>query len=162
MSVYLIGRSSSHFTRIARVFAHELGVAFEFSPVLDLMSRQAGDFAGNPLLRLPILETPEGPWFGTLGICRELARRSPLEAAGVIWPEDLPQRMAANTQELVLQGMATEVSLVMGAAAGTSPNDAYRAKQQDSLQNALDWLEQHAPAVVASLPQTRRISFLEV
>ena len=75
ISPVLVGRSSSHFTRIARIFAHELEVAYEFQPVLDLTSVNRADYADNPTLRVPILRTEAGTWFGALNICRALARR---------------------------------------------------------------------------------------
>ena len=55
---YIVGRSSSHFTRLVRLFALELGVAYEFAPVYDLSSLDARDYAGNPALKLPSAGTP--------------------------------------------------------------------------------------------------------
>jgi len=72
----LQGRSSSHFTRTARIFALELGVAHVFRPVLDLTSQDAANYADNPSLKVPILIDEAGPLYGTENICRELARRS--------------------------------------------------------------------------------------
>ena len=43
----LHGRSSSHFTRVARMFALELGVAHSFRPVLEIMSQEAALFRGR-------------------------------------------------------------------------------------------------------------------
>ena len=43
----LVGRSSSHFTRTARMFALELGVPHAFRPVLDLTTLDAKDI-GSP------------------------------------------------------------------------------------------------------------------
>ncbi|MFO0548774.1 MAG: hypothetical protein U0271_10325 [Polyangiaceae bacterium] len=51
----LIGRSSSHFTRLTRVFAHELGVATVFRPVFDLASLDTAAYGENPALKIPIL-----------------------------------------------------------------------------------------------------------
>jgi len=48
----LVGRSSSHFTRVARIFCHELGVEHELRIVGDLMSADAGDYGGNPALKI--------------------------------------------------------------------------------------------------------------
>lgn len=145
------------------MFAHELGVAYEFSPLFDLLSHSAKDYSDNPALRVPVLETETGVWFGTSNICRELARRTPAPAR-VIWPEDLSQRMAANAQELVLSAMNTEVNIVMSAlaSANTSPTDAYQVKLREGLVNSLAWLELHAPSVIAALPAERRVSFFEL
>lgn len=51
----LIGRSSSHFTRVPRMLALELGVDLAFQPVYDLGSRQTADYGGNPAMKLPVL-----------------------------------------------------------------------------------------------------------
>lgn len=161
MTVRIIGRSSSHFTRTVRVFAHESGVSYAWQPLLNLMSESPADYGGNPALKLPILETPEGAWFGALQICRELVRRATAPVRAV-WPEDLADRTAANAQELVVQGMATEVALIMRglpAPAVASPADA---KARASLANTLRWLDQQLPAAVRTLPADRTVSFLEV
>jgi glutathione S-transferase len=155
----ITGRSSSHFTRLVRVFAHELGVAYEFRPVLDLMSTAQSDYAGNPALRMPVLDTDAGSWFGSLNICRELARHAahPLR---VVWPEDVRALDASNAQELVLQGMATIVGLVMRQVNGEL--GAYDAKAREGLEHSVAWLERHFAAARASLPNDRELSFLEV
>ncbi|HKU40119.1 MAG TPA: glutathione S-transferase N-terminal domain-containing protein [Polyangiales bacterium] len=157
MSVRIVGRSSSHFTRTVRMFAHECTVAYEFQPLFDLMSQSPADYAGNPALKLPVLESGGGAWFGALNICRELARcaSGPLR---IVWPEDLRERLAANAQELVLQGMASEVVLIM------SGNDAaaYGDKARTSMLNSLAWLDAQLPGVLRSLPAERSLSFLEI
>src|SRR5687768_16863330 len=76
----LFGRSSSHFTRVARIVAAELGVAYTFRVVPNLLSTNPSDYGGNPALRLPVLHTAEGEWFGALNICRALERQA--HAAG--------------------------------------------------------------------------------
>jgi glutathione S-transferase len=158
MSLTIIGRSSSHFTRTARMFAHECGIEYQFKPVLDLMSRAAADYGNNPALRLPVLETAEGPLFGALNICRELVRRGP-QNLRVIWPEQLKERAALNAQELVLQGMSSEVLLIMS---GTQPAGSYADKARLSLTNTLAWLDARLPDVLRALPPERMLSFLEV
>ena len=65
-SVTIVGRSSSHFTRTLRMLAHELDVPYSLAPLYDLGSRAVADYAGNPALKIPILVTEDGPWFGTL------------------------------------------------------------------------------------------------
>ncbi|MCE9671211.1 glutathione S-transferase domain-containing protein [Myxococcus stipitatus] len=156
----LVGRSSSHFTRIARIFAAELRVPYDFQVVKDLMSASPEDYGGNPALRIPVLRTSEGSWFGALNICRELWRRSD-RASRVVWPEahDLP--VLANLQEITSQAMATEVSLVMGRVGGGGEESAHHAKLRKSLTGMLSWLEEHAPAALEALP-ARDLSFVEV
>jgi glutathione S-transferase len=159
--MHLHGRSSSHFTRIARIFAAELEVEYVFHPIRDLLSADAEDYGGHPALKLPTLETGEGQWFGSLPICRELARCSDLNPL-VVWPEDLQRPVAANAQELVLTAMLTEVGLVMGAASGVPANNTYQLKQRAGLLGAMAWLELNAGRAMATLAPERDLSFLEV
>ncbi|AUX44354.1 hypothetical protein SOCE26_058180 [Sorangium cellulosum] len=157
----LVGRSSSHFTRVTRIFAAELEVAYAFEVVPDLRSVNAADYAGNPALRLPILRTGTTAWFGSLTICRELARRAPAQRR-VVWPEHLTDALTANAQELAVQAMSTEVTLIMSQLAGTPKDDAQLAKPQQSLLNMLTWLDDNVQAARARLPQDRDVSYLEV
>ena len=157
----ILGRSSSHFTRTVRIFAAELSVPYRFVAMADLLSRDPTDYADNPALRLPILVTPEGPWFGALNICRELARRAP-HPAHVLWPEDVQPRLAANAQELVLQGMSTAVTLIMSRLARPDAPGAYDEKNREALTNILAWLEAELPAVSALLDTDHALRFFDV
>ena len=161
MSAYrLVGRSSSHYTRVARVFAEELGVDFEFAPMFDLASRDADVYAGNPALKLPILVTPDGPLFGTENICRELAAAAP--ARRVLWTESLPDLRARNAQELVWHAMAAQVQLVVGAQlAGLPTDNVFFGKAMLGYANALQWLDANVDAVLDSLPP-HDLALLEV
>ncbi|ATB42688.1 hypothetical protein CYFUS_008167 [Cystobacter fuscus] len=157
----LIGRSSSHFTRVTRIFAAEMRIDYSFRVVRDLMSSDPEDYGGNPALRIPSLRTSRGVWFGALNVCRELWRRSSPRPR-VVWPEELDEPLLANAQELVLQAMATEVSLIMAGLAGTSDSSAHHAKMRKGLVNMMSWLEENASPVLAALPPHRDLSFLEV
>jgi len=161
MGLRIAGRSSSHFTRTVRIFAHELSLDYAFEPILDLMAQSGAAYAGNPALKLPVLVTGDGAWFGALNICRELTRRANARAR-IVWPEDLSERVASNAQELVLQGMATEVGLIMRMLAERDTNGAYADKTRLSLVNSVTWLEAHLPQVLQRLPPERSLSFLEV
>ncbi len=161
MQTTLVGRSSSHFTRVTRVFASELHVGYSLQVVPDLMSSDVVDYGGNPALRLPTLRSQAGAWFGALNICRELSRQSSTELH-VVWPEDLVQPVAANAQELVVQAMASEVALIMGGLSAPSQGSAHQAKLRQSLLNSLAWLESNASEALASLPAGRDLSYLEV
>lgn len=156
-SIELWGRSSSHFTRTARIFALELGVPHIFVPVFDLGSLDVEAYAGNPALKVPILVDEQGPLFGTENICRELVRRSGA-GAGVVLRGDASHRVVANAEELVLHVMSTEVALVMARESGaTSPPKARR-----SIQASLDALDGSVDAALGLLPAGRRLSFFEV
>jgi glutathione S-transferase len=161
----LVGRSSSHFTRAARMFASELGVRHEFEIVRDLLAQGARDWGQNPALRVPVLRTDAGGWFGSLNICREFWRRSDRSRI-IVWPEQFETPLLANAQELTLQAMATGVELLMaGAAAPKSsdtPPNAHVAKRRASLEGTLRWLDSHVEEVLTELPAERDVSFLEV
>lgn len=159
--MHLYGRSSSHFTRIPRIFAVELEVAVAFHPIRDLMSADPDEYGGHPALKMPTLRTDAGEWFGSLPICRELARCSELNL-DIAWPEDLLRPVASNAQELVHIAMATEVGLVMGKASGVPADNAHQVKLRASLLGAMDWLETNSMRAVATLAPERDLSFLEV
>jgi glutathione S-transferase len=156
----LIGRSSSSFTRVARIFAAELGVEHGFEIVRDLLSLEAADYGGNPALKLPSLRTQRGTWFGALNICRELTRcaaRRPV----TVWPEAHEHPLLANAQELTLHAMATAVTLIMQKVGGAHES-AHGAKLQQSLVGSLAWLEANLEPALARLPVERDLSYLEV
>ena len=157
----LYGRSSSHFTRIARIFALEAEVAFEFVLIRDLMSQEPDDYGGHPAMKMPTLQTEEGIWFGSLPICRELVACSELNLE-VIWPENLERPVAANAQELVTTAMSSEVGLIMGKATGIAADNAHQVKTRASLLGAMEWLELNADRAIATLHPERDLSFLEV
>ncbi len=171
----LVGRSSSHFTRVTRFFAAELVVPHAFQVVKDLRSLDAASYHSNPALRLPSLVAPSGTWFGSLSICRELARLSPkTPPLRIVWPEQLHDAvpaassvargvggrssLLANMQELTLQAMSTEVELILS----DSPSGALAVKRRESLENTLRWLDESVDAGLAQLPEDRDLSYLEV
>jgi glutathione S-transferase len=158
--VVLFGRSSSHFTRVARIVAAECGVEYEFRVLRDLFSREPADYGGNPALRVPALRTPRGLWLGAGAIAREFARLS-RQSPRLVWSEDVADAVVAGAQELVLESMATEVTLVMSVIAGASTDNTLYAKRRQSLVNMLGWLDQNATRALAALPP-RDLSYLEV
>lgn len=161
MELCIVGRSSSHFTRVARVFAHELHMPYEFRPVADLTSRDTADYAGNPALKLPVLETAEGPAFGAFNICRALAKRSQRTPL-IVWPESSGDLMVANAQELVLQGMATEVAMIMRTLEQPCVPLTADTKLRASLDNTLAWLDQHLDAALDRSVPEGALSLLEI
>src|SRR3954465_6345948 len=94
-TVTLIGRSSSHFTRTARLFALELGVTHEFRPVLDITAMDPAVYGGNPALKVPVLVDDQGALYGTENICRALAVRSG-RADQVVLRGQIGARLVAN------------------------------------------------------------------
>ena len=157
----LYGRSSSHFTRITRIFAAELEVELDFQLIRDLMSTDPHDYGGHPAMKMPTLVTEVGSWFGSLPICRELAHCSDLNL-DITWPENLHRPVASNAQELVLTAMSTEIGLIMGMATGVAADNAHQVKLRASLLGAMEWLEVNASRAIETLSPERDLSFLEV
>jgi glutathione S-transferase len=158
----LFGRSSSHFTRVARIFAAELGVAYDYAVVSDITSLDEQAYGQNPALKVPSLTGPNGPFFGSLNVCRELARASERRPA-LLWPEDCASSLLSNAHELVVHAMSVEVALIMskiGAVPG-SPPSAPESKLRASLSKTLAWLDSRWSQVLSQLP-ARDLSFLEV
>jgi glutathione S-transferase len=157
--VVLVGRSSSHFTRVARIFALELAVPHAFRAVLDMTTLEAGNYADNPALKIPVLIDEQGQLYGTENICRELTRRSGLRDR-VVLRGDVTTRVVANAEELLLHAMNSSVALITTTQDGAkrTPPPKVRA----SLENALAFLNTHAAEARAALPATRLISFFEV
>ncbi|HEY6726658.1 MAG TPA: glutathione S-transferase domain-containing protein [Polyangiaceae bacterium] len=156
----LVGRSSSVFTRVTRIFALELEIDHAFRVVPDLLAFDADRYGGNPALKLPTLLAPSGVWFGSPTICRELARLS-RRTLHLVWPEDLVAPVLANAQELTTQAMTTEVSMIMAQQGGHEAS-GYQQKLRQSLENTLGWLEEHVAEFGSRLPAHRDLSYLEV
>jgi glutathione S-transferase len=156
--VLIVGRSSSHFTRLVRMFAEESSVVYEFRVVPNLLSSEPEAYGGSPALRMPNIVTPEGSVFGSMNCCRALdqARQQPMR---MVWPEHTPHPVAANALELTLQGMASEVGLIMLLATGDG--SAYANKLSNALDGVLDWLDANLDEALASLPE-RDLSYLEL
>jgi glutathione S-transferase len=159
-SLRIVGRSSSSFTRIVRIFAAELGVPYELRVVPDLLSTNREDYGGNPALKLPVLESPQGAWFGALNICRQLSLASE-RALSLVWPEALHSRLLVNAQELTNHALASEVALVMSALGGAQGGPQH-SKLRQGLLNVLSWLEENVTSIRAELPAARDLSYLEV
>jgi glutathione S-transferase len=159
-TVELVGRSSSHFTRVVRIFALELAVPHTFRPLFDLTSLDAASYAQNPALKIPILVDERGPLFGAENICRELVRRATTDGTSVVMRGEVSARVVANAEELTLHAMSSGVSVIM--ARGPSGDQAVPQKVLKSLDNALCYLDQNLDDVLAALPQTRTLSFFEV
>lgn len=158
-AISLVGRSSSHFTRVARIFAFELGVEHTFRPVLDLTTLDPTTYGGNPALKIPVLLDETGPLFGTENICRELALRSGRRPE-VVLRGDVRDRVVVNVEELTLHAMSAEVSVIMAKASGDGRGVPPKAMR--SIENALDYLDENVEGVVAALPPERTLSFVEV
>jgi glutathione S-transferase len=161
-TMQLVGRSSSHFTRVTRIFAHELGVPIELVPIYDMNELGPEVYAGNPALKLPILRTTDGVVFGALNICRTLAEHA-TRPARIVWPEDLHDKLSRNAQEMVWHAMTAQVQIIMGTGIGKLPADnVFFVKIRAGLEGALSWLDAHLPEALRALPTPRDVSVFEV
>ncbi len=164
--VELLGRSSSHFTRVAAIFAHELRVPFELVVVHDMKRTDAATYGENPARKLPTLRVDGALVFGTENICRklaELARRSDATPCRVVWPEELAFDVSRNAQELVWHCMSAQVQLIIGTVLGKLPPDnLFFTKSKAGFEGSLEWLEAHLAQVLEKLPPDRDLSMFEV
>ena len=158
----LTGRSASHFTRVARMIAHELAVPIEFEVIHDLMGLDPAPYGGHPALKLPTLHVAGAPVFGTDHICRTLAALAgrATDPRVVLGSDDA---LVRNAQELVWHAMAAQVQLVVGVQIAKLPADnPFFAKAAAGLRGALAWLETHHHELDAALPTPRDVSLYEV
>lgn len=158
----IFGRSTSHFTRVVTVFAHEMGVTVELVPLLDLGSLEVAHYGGNPALKIPSLRVGDSVLFGTDNVCRALAQRSTLRRK-LVWPEDVHDERTRNAQQLAWHGMDAQVQLVAGPMLGKIDADnAYLAKVRRGFEGALHWLDLNVDHALGALPAPRDLSFFEV
>jgi len=162
MAAQIFGRSSSHYTRVTRIFAHELGVEFEFVPIHDITSADPRVFHGNPALKLPTLLRDGSALFGTENICRALADMAAAQQR-IVWPEELKSDTSRNAHELVWHCMAAQVQLIFGTVINKLPADnLYFTKCRSGLDGALGWLDDNLAHTLEALPASRGISLFEV
>jgi glutathione S-transferase len=159
--VQIFGRRGSHFTRVTRIFAEELGVPYEIVPIFDMKQRDPNIYSDNPALKMPTLRIGDEVVFGAENICRTLAERAG-SPAGIVWPEQLRSSVQRNAQELVWHSMAAQVQIVLGTLVGKLPSDnIYFEKALAGFSGALGWLDTHLDPVLASLPPSRKLSLFE-
>lgn len=161
-TVEIIGRSSSHFTRVVRIFAEELRVPYRLVPVLDMTVLSSEAYGANPAMKLPVLRSKGSTLFGTQNICRALTERSGGEAQ-IAWPEDFRDQLSRNAQELVWHGMAAQVQIAFGVGICKLPaENVYFVKAREGFEGTLSWLNEHLGEVQRCLPGTRTLSLFEV
>lgn len=160
----LTGRSTSHFTRVARMFAHELDVSVELEAVHDLTGLDAATYGGHPAMKIPTLHVGDEPLFGTENICRKL-----VEIAGraddprIVLSHHVTSDVVRSAQELVWHAMSAQVQLVIGVNLAKLPADSvFFTKARLGMLGALAWLEERLDAVLAELPSPRAVSVFEV
>lgn len=159
----LVGRRTSHFTRVPLLLAEVLRVSCRLTPIADMRALDPAVYAGNPALKLPVLRDGGEVVFGCLNICRALAAHTKADrSVHVVWPEDLHDSLSRNAQELVWHCMASQVQLVMGTLICKLPVDnTFFAKIRAGMEGSLEWLDRHLARIIPILPPRRGISILE-
>lgn len=162
MSIQIVGRRGSHFTRMVRIVAHELDIEYELVPIYDMKQLDAEAYADNPALKLPILRRDNASLFGALNICRALAETAGANAQ-IEWPEDRHDDLGRNAQELVWHCMSAQVQLIVGTLIGKLPADnIFFVKTRTGLEGSLRWLDANLAALHANRGAQRRISIFDV
>jgi glutathione S-transferase len=156
----IIGRSSSLFTRVALIVAHEVKVDVELVVIRDMMGVDPALYGGHPALKLPALRREDGSIVvGTENICRVLSESSRVR---IVWPEDVRDDRGRNAQEMVEHAMAAQVQWVMGTMVGKlDGTHPFFAKGRAGFEGALRWLDGNVEHVVAALPE-RDVSLFEI
>lgn len=157
MTVQLIARSSSHYSRVVRMFAHELEVSYELVVVRDLTSTDVAPYS-NPALKIPTLRVDGGTLFGTENICRRLAELS-TASRRVLFPEHLTDDLSRNAQEMVWHAMSAQVQMVMAMVGKLPLDNPVFIKGRTGFDGALRWLDENLARL--ALPP-RDLSLLEV
>lgn len=163
-AIEIIGRTTSHFTRVARIFAHELGVPLTLVDVPDLRALDAEAYGGNPALKIPSLRVGTSLVFGAENVCRKL-----VELAGrrgdprLVFAEHVTSDLVRSAQEMTEHAMTAQVQLVVPLFFGDLPLDHfYFRKIRAGFEGSLAWLDAHLPRVLAELPAPRDLSLFEV
>lgn len=151
----IIGRRSSHYTRMVRLLAEELGVAYVLRPIHDLLSQDPAVFAGNPALKLPAARLGETTVWGSHNACRLIARSAPDGEARVFLPEQAHTALLMNAHEVLAHVMAAQVEVVFHEIVSRRPPDATSRKRRTSLMLCLEWLDKYLDEIHAGLPVNR-------
>ncbi len=157
--VDIIGRQSSHYTRMTRIVAEELGLEYRLQPIFDLMSDDPETYAGNPALKLPVLKLDGQAIYGSVNICRALAQTAPGRLQ-INWPWDAETPLLMNAHETLAHAMAMEVEVVVHERVEKRLPDTASRKRRQSLINSLSWLDTHLNDILRQLPP-RDLSLFE-
>ncbi|MCC5857818.1 MAG: glutathione S-transferase N-terminal domain-containing protein [Ectothiorhodospiraceae bacterium] len=156
----IIGRQSSHYTRLVRIFAFELELSYQFTPIFDMLSMDRSTYAGNPALKLPILNSEAGRIYGSQNICRALSQISG-NSQLIIWPEDSVDPLLMNSHEILAHAMSAQVEVVIHEIVENRTPDNTSRKRRQSLVNCLAWLNDNFDLIIDAFP-ARDISIFEI
>lgn len=160
----ILGRSSSHFTRVVRIVARRLDVPHGFDVLPDILGAEPSAYGGHPAMKIPVLFVDDAPWFGTESICRTLAEHAGCtDDPSVVLPNAMRSRLGRNAHELLFTAMSLQVQLVLGVKVSRlAPESAYFHKAKRALEGTLRWLDTHLDELLAELPAERAFSVFEI
>ena len=137
----------SHFSRKVRIILRELDLACEESYVPNLLSSAPGDFGGNPILRVPVLQ--DGPHWVVESdqIVRYLLEtydRGNDRFAFVSM--NTAQR---NTLSIISAIMGADVELILSKRSGLADKASglYFTRYREVIGHGLAWLERNAGSI---------------
>ena len=144
MDLYYTPRS--HFSRKVRILADALRVELRLVDIEQVGSRNAKDFANNPLMKVPTLVDDGGDWLiDSDHIAQFLVRRfDPGDRYGVLTTDPVHLNLRA-----VLNGaMSAEVELILAERSGIDTSSLPRFdKHRAVIVHSLRWLEDRSNAI---------------
>lgn len=132
----------SHFSRKVRILLDHLSIPYEFKDVGNVAEGDLDTFAGNPLLKVPVLVDGDSWLIESDHIAAHLVQKFD--------PSDRFNVLTRNSHDLniraVLNGIMTEEVKVILARRTGVPTDKYGFFDDalEAMKNGLQWLEDNA------------------
>lgn len=131
----LHGTPRSHFTRVVRITAHELGLELEWVDVGNVATAEA--FADNPLMQVPVLVDGDRTVWDSHDICRYLVEREDADPLGM---ESLDWSRR-NLVSVIRGVMSAEVRLILAERSGMSTTGPMFDKARETIRRGLRWID---------------------
>lgn len=154
----LYGTPLSHFTRKVRILADLYNASYDFIDIGNVADGTIETFAGNPLMKVPVLKDGENWIIESDYIARYLSEKFD--------PADRFSVKTVNVQDLniraVLNGiMSEEVKVILAKRTGV-PIEQYRFFDDalETIASGLSWLEQNAAAFDIETPSYKNFHFV--
>lgn len=145
----------SHFSRKVRIVADFYNLDLEYIDVGAVTQIGADNFAGNPLMGVPVLQDDEGIILDSDYIISYLVNRyDPSDQLGF----HTKSRLDLNIRAVLNGLMSNHVKLVIGKRTGLPTESAlYFQKAKQSIEESLRWLERKI-----NFDSDKKISFQEI
>ncbi len=158
-SLKLVLTPQSHFSRKVRIVLTELKLECEFIYVQNLLSTDPSKFAGNPILRVPVLKDGEHMIVESDSIVRYLLEKyeSAENDRFSFFQMTSPQR---NALSFISAIMGAEVELILSQRSGLplEPMPHYFQRYREVIRHCLARLEREGAAIWP----TREFSYLDI